>query len=146
MGTEHSGNLDFQKAFPPGPKFLVDFENIYFQLDSTDDRCLLLQRRPRKPNMLRIEFYDGTVTLSTFATLLFSSSTHTVSQDQVYVAAVRDVRLAWIQTGGEPYKLLFYDGQKCMVVKIPSSKAPEETKKIKEPPGETGQCTSGRIL
>uniref|UniRef100_A0A023G1W1 Putative secreted protein n=1 Tax=Amblyomma triste TaxID=251400 RepID=A0A023G1W1_AMBTT len=134
---ETSSLPDFKYAFFAGITYGVDLQDIYSNETTLKEQCIFFQRQRPERNMLHIQFWNGEKEITSTARLAFSSSTTTnTKSDQMYISKVADQELAWLQTKGDPYTLLFADGNKCMVVQLPRDLVSEDTKRAQEKPGE----------
>uniref|UniRef100_A0A023G2Q6 Putative secreted protein n=1 Tax=Amblyomma triste TaxID=251400 RepID=A0A023G2Q6_AMBTT len=137
MQEETSSLPDFKSAFYASIKYGVDLQDVYRNRTTLKERCLFMQRQRPDQDKLLIEFWNGEQEITSTARLAFSSSSvSTETSDQMYISEVADTRLAWLQTKGNPYKLLFADGKTCMVVQLPRNLVPEDTIFAQEQPRE----------
>uniref|UniRef100_A0A023G3B1 Putative secreted protein n=1 Tax=Amblyomma triste TaxID=251400 RepID=A0A023G3B1_AMBTT len=137
MQEETSSLPDFKSAFYASIKYGVDLQDVYRNQTTLKEQCLFIQRQRPDQEKLLIEFWNGEQEITSTARLAFSSSSvSTETSDQMYISEVADTRLAWLQTKGNPYKLLFADGKTCMVVQLPRNLVPEDTIFAQEQPRE----------
>uniref|UniRef100_A0A023G386 Putative secreted protein n=1 Tax=Amblyomma triste TaxID=251400 RepID=A0A023G386_AMBTT len=135
--VDDSDKLDIQKAFHAGIKYAVDFQGVYVNQTELGDKCLVAQRqRPVKKNEIRFSFWNGNEKITALAKVAFSSTTASEINDRMHIQSMDDRRLSWLETTDGPYRLLFAEGKACMVMQVPRSHVPEETRNTKEREGE----------
>ncbi|XP_075559614.1 uncharacterized protein LOC142591115 [Dermacentor variabilis] len=138
-GTEEGP--DFEKAFPPNARYLLSFQNFYLEENERHRWCASLWRlQNNTENKLHVRYTLDGKTEKGIADLLFFSSTGSSNRNAANVSNATPDDFKPLNTDGVPYMLLYADGARCMVVRIPEAKTTGVAQAHGKKDGAKGHC------